>query len=135
MNSNCHDFDPEHASGLCIPHDALPHHIRQPSSAEELSLGKKCLFVSHGLTSLTSLTSLTAPVVTPCSSIFFFWAHGWSTHLCSSCFALWLEEIHCQGPNTIKSNKPEPNDPTEVTEVSQMPSLAGKMFLDPESMK
>ena len=41
MSSNCHDFDPEHASGLCIQYDALPHHTSQPSSAEELCLGKK----------------------------------------------------------------------------------------------
>ena len=69
MSSNCHDFDPEHASGLCIQYDALPHHTSQPSSAEKLCLGKKitkdvgfwshwkrpCLIIFH---------DLAAPVVT-----------------------------------------------------------------------
>ena len=56
----------------------------------------------------------------PCGHTF-FGAHGLSTHVCSSCFAFYLQgECTVEAPTRqIKSNKAEPNDPTKGP---QMPS-------------
>ena len=50
----------------------------------------------------------------PCGHTF-FGAHGLSTHVCSSCFAFYLQgECTVEAPTRqIKSNKAEPNDPTK----------------------
>ena len=67
------------------------------------------LIVSH---------DLAAPVVT-----LFFGAHGLSTHVGNSCFALYLQgECTVEAlTRRIKSNKAEPNHPTKGP---QMPRLA-----------